>query len=61
MTHLLNELQARHDRRLQLAERKRKREDDHVTLMRKSDEEAIWSWWKVLSVTYKICSTTNVA
>ncbi|THH04307.1 hypothetical protein EW145_g5620, partial [Phellinidium pouzarii] len=46
MTHLQTELQVRHDRRLELAAKKRQHEDDHVSLMRKVDENSIWSWWK---------------
>lgn len=47
MTYLQAELQVRHDRRLDLAEKKRKCEDGHVTLMRKTEENGVWSWWKV--------------
>ncbi|EJD01832.1 uncharacterized protein FOMMEDRAFT_147036 [Fomitiporia mediterranea MF3/22] len=46
MIHLQNELQTRHDTRLELAAKKRSYEDEHVTLMRKMDEKSIWSWWK---------------
>lgn len=46
MIHLQTELQNRHDKRLELAAKKRKYEDDHVTMMRKGDEDAIWGWWK---------------
>lgn len=48
MIHLQNELQVRHDRRLDLAGKKRQREDGHVSLMRKVEDDAVWSWWKVL-------------
>lgn len=47
MVHLLNELQVRHDRRLELAVKKRRYEDEHVRTLRKVEEEGIWSWWKV--------------
>ena len=47
MLHLQAELQIRHDRRLDLAAKRRKHEDDHVTLMRKVEENSVWSWWKV--------------
>ncbi|KLO18908.1 hypothetical protein SCHPADRAFT_899252 [Schizopora paradoxa] len=46
MIQLQAELQVRHDRRLELASRKRKHEDDHVRMMRKYDEDAIWDWWR---------------
>ena len=46
MIYLQNELQNRHDKRLELAAKKRKYDDDHVTLMRKVEEDAVWSWWK---------------
>ncbi|KAH8112895.1 hypothetical protein DFH11DRAFT_389972 [Phellopilus nigrolimitatus] len=46
MTHLQTELQVRHDRRLELAAKRRRCEDNHVSLMHKGDEEAVWSWWK---------------
>jgi hypothetical protein len=47
MLHLQSELQIRHDRRLDLAAKRRKHEDDHVTMMREVEEDAVWSWWKV--------------
>ena len=50
MIHLLNEPQVRHDRRLELAAKKRRYEDEHVTLMRKAEEDIIWNWWKVSSM-----------
>ena len=58
MIHLQTELQNRHDKRLELAAKKRKYEDDHVTMMRKGDEDAIWGWWKVC--TFEYTSTTQV-
>ena len=50
MIHLLNEPQVRHDRRLKLAAKKRRYEDEHVMLMRKAEEDIIWNWWKVSSM-----------
>ena len=47
MNYLQAELQIRHDRRLDLAEKKRKCEDNHVTMMRKVEENGVWSLWKV--------------
>ena len=50
MIHLLNEPQVRHDRRLELAAKKCRYEDEHVTLMCKAEEDIIWNWWKVSSM-----------
>ena len=54
MIYLQNELQNRHDKRLELAAKKRKYDDDHVTLMRKVEEDAVWSWWKVCALMHTI-------
>lgn len=48
MVHLLNELQVRHDRRLELAAKKRRYDDEHVALMRKVEDNGVWCWWKVI-------------
>ena len=42
MIHLQNELQVRHDRRLELAAKERRHEDAHVSLMRKIEEVCVW-------------------
>lgn len=52
MVHLLNELQVRHDRRLELAIKKRRYEDEHVRTLRKVEEEGVWSWWKVCDLLF---------
>ena len=50
MIHLLNKPQVWHDRWLELAAKKHQYEDEHVTLMRKAEEDIIWNWWKVSSM-----------
>lgn len=47
MTYLQTELQNRHDRRLQLALKRRRYEEECVLASRKAEENGIWSWWKV--------------
>lgn len=37
----------RRTRRLELGERKRKRDEDVCKMRRRTDENAVWSWWKV--------------
>lgn len=61
MTHLHEELSKRRDKRLELAARRRDYEIVNLTKRRRLDEDAVWSWWKVI-LPYKdaICANVSV-
>ncbi len=58
LLHTYLELDKRRERRVALAELKRKRDIDLAAVTRTNDEDAVWSWWMV-SVSLSPLSATN--
>ena len=52
LIHLHSELMKRRTRRLELGERKRKRDEEVCKMRRRTDENAVWSWWKVCQLAH---------
>ena len=49
LIHLDEELSKRRDKRLELASRRRTHEVNDAMKRKRAAENAVWSWWKVLS------------
>ena len=49
MLHTISELEKRRDKRIVLAEKRRKKDMELAVAVRKYDEDGIWSWWMVRS------------
>lgn len=47
MLHTISELEKRRDKRIVLAEKRRKKDMELAVAVRKCDEDGIWSWWMV--------------
>jgi hypothetical protein len=54
LLHTLEELKKRKERRVTLADLKRKREAELATSIRTHEEDSIWTWWMVCRLFFSV-------